>query len=120
MFPHPETEQIHRPEGTVFRTNAKLNQTFDQIAAFYNDPRLDPAAADLNGHAHPEFWGKNGPADYGVFNFTELFSRALEKVSYYDLEKAAARQLLRRFDFRVSDHLPIWVRLPLPEPPSLL
>ncbi len=120
MFPHPATRQSHRPKGTVFRTNVKLNQTFDQLAAFYNDPRLNPASTNLNGHVHPEFWGPNGPGDYGVFNFTELFSRALKKASYGELAKADASQLVRRFDFRVSDHLPIWIRLPLPEPPSLL
>ena len=120
MFPHPDPQQMHQPEGSVFRTNVKLNQTFDQLGAFYNDPRLDLAATREEGHVEPQVWGSPGGPDYGVFNFTELFSRALTKKSYHDLPKAEARQLVRRYDFRVSDHLPIWVRLPLPTAPTWL
>ena len=120
MFPHPNTSQLHEPQGTVFRTNAKLNQTFDQLGAFYNDERLAPVATKEAGHVHPEVWGSPGGPDYGVFNFTELFSRVLLKKRFHELAKAEANQLVRRYDFRVSDHMPIWIRLPLPEAPSLI
>ncbi len=120
LFPHPNTQQRHEPTGTVFRTNVKLNQTFDQLGAFYNDPRLDLAATGVDRHHNPQVWGAPGGPDYGVFNFTELFSQALKKKSYHELSKEDARGLVRRYDFRVSDHLPIWIRLPLPVAPSVL
>ena len=119
MFPHPAPRQLVEP-GTVFRTNVKLNQTFDQLGAFYNDDRLAPVATKEAGHVHPEVWGSPGGPDYGVFNFTELFSQALKKKRYHELAKADARTLVRRYDFRVSDHMPIWIRLPLPEASSLI
>lgn len=119
MFPHPNPKQYVEPPGTVFRTNIRLTQTFDQLGAFYNDDRLDLVATDGNGHVHPEAWGSPGGPDYGVFNFTELFSRALTKKSYHQLTRAEANELVKGYDFRVSDHMPIWIRLPLPEPPVL-
>ena len=120
MFPHPNPRQVHHPEGTVFRTNVKLNQTFDQLGAFYNDDRLAGVATRDGGHVEPQIWGSPGGPDYGVFNFTELFSRALTDKSYHELAKTEARELVRRYDFRVSDHLPIWIRLPLPAAPTLI
>ena len=123
MFPHPDPRQHLEPPGSVFRTNVKLNQTFDQLGAFYNDRRLDLVATDMTtGHRRPEVWGAPGGPDYGVFNFTELFSRALEKQSYEQLvkaDRARARELVKRYSFRLSDHLPIWIRLPMPQPPPL-
>lgn len=120
MFPHPSTRQDHHPAGTVFRTNVKLNQTFDQLGAFFNDERLAPVATRESGHEHPEVWGSPGGPDYGVFNFTELFSRTLTGKRFHELGKEEARQLVRRYDFRVSDHMPIWIRLPLPTAPALI
>ncbi len=120
MFPHPNSKQRLEPQGTVFRTNVKLNQTFDQLGAFYNDPRLDLASTTADGHRNPQVWGAPGGPDYGVFNFTELFSQALKKKSYHELSKEDAHSLVRRYDFRVSDHMPIWIRLPLPAAPAVL
>ena len=53
--------------------------------------------------------GKNptGP-DYGVFNFTELFTKALGVPEYQ------REELIKRFKHKVSDHMPLWMRLPLP------
>ena len=121
LFPHPNPKQHLDPPGTVFRTNVKLNQTFDQLGAFYNDPRLDLVATDIvEGHANPGVWGAPGGPDYGVFNFTELFSQALTGKHYEQLTRTEARALVKRYDFRVSDHMPIWTRLPLPEAPALM
>ncbi len=119
MMPHPNTRQYVAPTAAVFRTNVKLTQTFDQLGLFYNDQRFEPLSTLEKGHVHPEVWGSPGGPDYGVFNFTELFSRALKKKSYHQLTKAEARELVRRYDFRVSDHMPIWIRLPLPVAPAL-
>lgn len=68
------------------------------------------------GHAQPSAWGvrEEGP-DYGVFNFSELFAQALAGRAYAELpDKQAFKS---RYHFRVSDHLPIWYRFPLPELP---
>ena len=124
LFPHPNTKQRVETAGTVFRTNARLSQTFDQLGVFFNDKRLQAVASRIAdegnqqaGHIHPEVWGTG--ADYGVFNFSELFSQALMNKSFWDLGRDT-RNFVSRYDFRVSDHMPIWMRLPLPEPPSLI
>jgi hypothetical protein len=53
--------------------------------------------------------GKNpvGP-DYGVFNFVKLFSEALK------VPESQWESLIERFHHKVSDHMPLWLRLPLP------
>ncbi len=60
--------------------------------------------------------GKNplGP-DYGMFNFVNLFSEALLNKPRKDLTKAQAKKLFSKFEHKVSDHLPLWLRLPLPK-----
>ncbi len=120
LFEHPQTRQLPPPKGRVFRTNAVLNQTFDQIGILTTDERLKKGlATTAKGHARPEVWGAlpEGP-DYGVFNFTELFSRTLCKKPFAELKGQEKKEFVRRFDFRVSDHLPIWYRFPLPKLPK--
>ena len=59
-----------------------------------------------------------GP-DYGVFDFTDLFSIALNKgKALKELTKAESRAFIKRFEHSVSDHMPIWLRLPLPSVPE--
>ena len=48
-----------------------------------------------------------GP-DYGVFNFVDLFQKALS------VPNSELRALFGRFEHKVSDHMPLWLRLPLP------
>ena len=120
LFAHPNTPQIPPPDGDVFRTNVSLNQTFDQIGILTTDERLkDRLATTPKGHAHPEAWGKRpeGP-DYGVFNFSELFCRALLGKPFAEMTSAEKKVFVRRYDFRVSDHMPIWYRFPLPKFPK--
>ncbi|MFC1995136.1 endonuclease/exonuclease/phosphatase, partial [Chloroflexota bacterium] len=95
---------IHPDRSDVFKTNARLSQTYDQIGLFSRDKRL-PTHKD-----NETIMGKNpvGP-DYGVFNLTELFAKALD---VGDSEQGA---LIKRFEHKVSDHMPLWLRLPLPE-----
>lgn len=115
LFGHPNTTQLAPSAGNVFRTNVSLNQTFDQIGILTTDPRLKHNVGTTPlGHAHPEVWAvqPTGP-DYGVVNFSELFCRTLENKPFADLGKEKS-EFVRRFDFRVSDHLPIWYRVPLP------
>lgn len=119
LFSHPNTKQLAPPDPEPFRTNVALNQTFDQIGVLTTDERLKTnVATNPTGHAHPELWGAHpvGP-DYGVFNFSELFCRTLKKKPFAELGKEKV-EFVRRYDFRISDHLPIWYRFPLPTFPS--
>ena len=101
LDPHPDRRD-------VFRTNARLSETFDQIGLFFRDERFP--TYDRNGSMgdRPE-----GP-DYGVFDFVDLFANALLDRSFSALTKAEKAKLLSRFEHKVSDHLPLWLRLPLP------
>ena len=71
------------------------------------------------GHSEDEQWGKEGGPDYGVFDFADLFARALNKgTALNDLQAAKRTALLKRFEHKVSDHMPIWLRMPLPKTES--
>ncbi len=116
---HPQ----HHEDNELFRTNIRLSQTFDQIGIFSRDKRLrkyietkisegPPVTAE---HRTPQYWGASptGP-DYGVFNFTDLFCDALASSRYNDLDRSARAALVKRYEHKVSDHMPIWFRAPLP------
>ena len=98
----------HPDQDRVFRTNARLTQTFDQIGLFFRDGRLPTHADNAAMGARPE-----GP-DYGVFDFVGLFSRALRGRGFGSLSRDEKKRLLSKFEHKVSDHLPLWLRLPLP------
>lgn len=106
LDPHP------KGDGKVFRTNARLSETFDQIGLFSRDKRLPDFRDNTTMGTNPV-----GP-DYGVFNFVELFSQALRGRPFEDLnkpeKKAEKKEFLARFEHKVSDHMPLWIRLPLP------
>lgn len=92
------------------RTNARFDQTFDQIGIFAHDHRLpsfeaNPGVAD---GADPDAY------DYQFFDFVDLFAEALDGALFGALEKARQTALIGRFQHDVSDHMPIWIRLPLP------
>ena len=99
---------VHPGRDDVFRTNARLTETFDQIGLFSRDPRLPSYTDNASMGAHPL-----GP-DYGVFEFGDLFSQAILGSSFRELSARERRSLVPRFEHKVSDHLPLWVRLPLP------
>ena len=118
IFGDPEARRIYFPFidqhpnfPEVFTTNARANQTFDQIA-FFNGA----AETRLPNDRWHERIGEDGPDgfDYGVFDFAELFARALLNKSYVKLSKDQRTALGKKFEHSVSDHLPIWVRLPRP------
>ncbi len=100
---------IHPQFHQVFRTNARQSETFDQIGLFSRDKRLPTYFDNASMGSNP-----TGP-DYGVFNFVELFSQALYQDSFDQLSKEKQQELLKSFEHEVSDHLPLWLRLPLPE-----
>lgn len=101
LDPHPSRKK-------VFRTNARLNETFDQIGLFFRDKRFPT-------HLENAKMGQNERgSDYGVFDFVNLFSKVLNKKPLHSLTSDAKKKFLARFEHKVSDHMPLWLRLPLP------
>ncbi len=84
----------HAGRERVFRTNARLTQTFDQIGLFFRDERLPP-------HGQNQTMGsrREGP-DYGVFDFVGLFARALQGKAFTSLRKDEKQALLSRSSTR--------------------
>ncbi len=87
------------------RTNARGTETYDHIAWVADDSRLPRGR-------HNSLAGTLGDDqyDYGVFNFTKLFTEAGPGAS------PAGEPDYDRFSHDFTDHMPIWVRLPLPSP----
>ncbi|MDP6875513.1 MAG: hypothetical protein QF521_18485, partial [Alphaproteobacteria bacterium] len=85
FFGNPADNRIYFPfvdkhpaKGKVLRTNARQNQTFDQIAFF-----RDPKEAGLPDHSWRAAAGVAKPDSYqfDVFNFADLFAEALIPVA---------------------------------------
>ena len=106
LDPHPR-------HARVLRTNACASQTFDQFGFFNgkDEARL-PNDRWLQRIPKARTASRPDDFDFGVFDFAELFSRALNGKAYLQLDKSAKKALARKFEHTVSDHLPIWVRLP--------
>lgn len=109
--PHPN------PNRNPLRTNARQDQTYDQIALFTHDPRLPTYEANETAGTTPDAY------DYGVFKFTDLFAAALfDAVADPDNGKGALETLsqkkqkwiISRTEWDISDHMPAWFRLPIP------
>ena len=96
----------HQGRDGVFRTNARLSQTYDHIGLFAHDKRLPDYEQNEN---MPQ--SDHGP-DYGMFNFMELFSQALHGKPWVDLNQKQRKTLWKKSEHSVSDHMPIWFRLP--------
>ena len=103
---HPNTD-------APIRSNAKQDQTFDQIAFF-----LGAREKRLPNHNWKNLIANAGPDDYdyGIFNFVELFTQAIHGCSFNEMPARGLSQsaFIDRFEHNVSDHMPIWVRLPRP------
>ncbi|MEM6746370.1 MAG: hypothetical protein AAF608_03020 [Pseudomonadota bacterium] len=103
--PHPRIGN-----GGVFRTNARKDQTYDQIAILSHDKRLpSPGGRHRAGESGDVF-------NYGMFDFVELFARAVHGQPFSSLSAAQKKALYRKFEHDVSDHMPIWIRLTAPKP----
>ncbi len=100
----------HKGHGSVFRTNARLTETFDQFGFFCRDERFPAHTQNAEMDAAASAVGP----DYGVFDFADLFSEALLGMPVSKLSAAQKKSFFPRFEHKVSDHLPLWVRLPLP------
>jgi hypothetical protein len=114
IYQHPSAqgdELVEVPDHrNVFRTNARADQTYDHIAFFGHDGRMpNNTHTDLARQTPDGF-------DYGVFNFADLFAEALFGEPVMALSAAKKKQLFAKFEHDVSDHMPIWVRLPRPYP----
>ena len=101
LDPHPSRLQ-------PYTTNARQSETFDQIGLFSRDMRLPNYKDNIIMGTNPR-----GP-DYGVFEFVKLFSDAVLGKSLENLTEEEKRDFYPRFEYNVSDHMPLWIRLPLP------
>jgi endonuclease/exonuclease/phosphatase family metal-dependent hydrolase len=99
----------HPQQKTVFRTNARQKQTFDHIGLFYRANRVPKEIRERPAGSNPR-----GP-DYGVINFVNLFSKALHGVDFAKLPVSKKKAFYALFEHSVSDHMPIWLRIPLPD-----
>jgi hypothetical protein len=123
--PHPEVVRLaargedsdelvsstgHDAPNPVFRTNARVNQTYDHIAFFGHDTRMPNHEHTTSARATPDGF------DYGVFNFADLFAEAIHGAPIAALSRSQSKALFAKFEHDVSDHMPIWVRLPRPYP----
>lgn len=97
--------------GENIRTNARSNQTFDQISFFLGSKEKQLPNDQWRGQVDGE---KPDGFNYGVFNFSDLFARSLKGKPYSRLNKQEKREMGRKFEHSVSDHMPIWVRIPRP------
>ncbi len=100
---------VHPSHTDVFRTNARLKETYDQIAVIFRDKRLPSHEANKKAGSTADGF------DYGVFNFVELFSQALYEAPFAALEPQVRKQVLGKFEHDLTDHLPVWIRLPMPD-----
>jgi endonuclease/exonuclease/phosphatase family metal-dependent hydrolase len=101
----------HPLTNREIRTNARQNQTFDQIAFLRGEKEKR-----LPSHLERNSIDRSQPDgfDFGVFNFAELFARVIKGKAYHSLTKTEREGLGRHFEYSVSDHMPIWVRLTRP------
>ncbi|NHX27109.1 hypothetical protein HA397_24345, partial [Escherichia coli] len=86
-----------------YQTNARKDETFDHIAWVAEDTRLPRGR-------HNDLAGTLGPDqfDFGMFDFSALF------VDAGPGEAAGGGPDYPRFEHDLSDHMPIWIRLPIP------
>ena len=102
---------IHPSMTSLLRTNARKNQTFDHIAFFINKKERGLPTGDDNSAAGE---GNSNGYDFGVFDFVKLFSHVIHDNNFESLSATKQKDLLKRTRADVSDHMPIWVRIPIP------
>ncbi len=96
---------IHPNQDRVYETNARANQTYDHIAIVANDRRL-PSPAENDKASKMRVNG----FDYGMFDFRRLFFDAVPVAA----DRGDGKPDYGLFEHDVSDHMPIWIRLPRP------
>lgn len=118
VFGNADRKRIYFPfidgdaiTGENIRTNARSNQTFDQIAFFLGSKEKQLPNDKWRGTVDKS---KPDGFNYGVLNFSDLFARSLKGKSYSRLNKKEKAALGKQFEHSVSDHMPVWVRIPRP------
>lgn len=96
------------PQSGILHTALRPGQTYDQIGLFANDPRLPTPEANKSAGGAP------GSYDYGVFDIAELIAQALHGKPLDQLAESKCKQIYSKAEYDISDHMPIWMRLPLP------
>ncbi len=59
-------------------------------------------------------WSDLDAFDFNVFNFANLFAKTIKGKAYLGLTTDEREKLGTHFEHSVSDHMPIWVRIPRP------
>jgi hypothetical protein len=98
---------VHPKKG-VLRTALRQKQTYDQIGLFIRDHRLPGPEENGNAGAGPDAY------DYGVFNIADLIAKALHEKHLGQLTKTQVKTIYNKAEFDISDHMPAWIRLPIP------
>lgn len=96
------------PIRGVLRTNARITKTYDQIAIFAHDERLPMSDANHDAGSFLDEY------DYGVFNFMDLVSEALDGKFFEAQSEARRKTLIEKVQHEISDHMPAWFRLAIP------
>lgn len=97
------------PTRGELKTSARKQETYDQIAIFTHDKNLPTYESNKNAGK----MGDNG-YDYGVFDFTSLTGRALYDKAFELLSPSEKDYVFQGIKQEVSDHMPVWIRLPVP------
>lgn len=102
---------VYTGQTSLFNTNARKNETFDHVAFFIDKNETGLPLDNQNQQA-----GQGGPNDYdyGVFDFPELFAQTIYGKNFFSLNKTQIKSIYSKSKADVSDHMPIWVRIPIP------
>ncbi len=96
------------PEYGVLKTALRQKQTYDQIGLFMRDKRLPRPTENSSAGSRADAY------DYGVFNIAELIAQALHGESIHQISAKQRRDIYKKAEYDISDHMPVWMRLPRP------
>ena len=97
------------PTRGILKTNARREEAYDQIAIFTHDKSLPSYMANKNaGQTSADEY------DYGVFDFASLLAKALYNKTFKQLTPLETDYIFQRAKQEISDHMPVWIRLPIP------
>ena len=109
LSPHPSIDPDTDSDSGFLKSALRQKETYDQIAIFSHDKRLpDPPENSKAGESANGF-------DYGVFNIGNLLANSLHGESKITkLTKSKQKAIYKKAEFDISDHMPAWIRLPIP------
>ncbi len=97
------------PKHGILKTNLRQKETYDQIGIFSHDTRLPTPDDNKNAGT------TDGDYDYGVFNIANLLAMALHGKNLNKVTANQRKAIYKKSEWDISDHMPIWIRLKLPE-----